>query len=309
MERKIPELPNVEVREMVIPGLIPELPGSKEAKCRITLRLDNTGLLPIQYKKISDNNIKEVHINYNGDFQHLDILMEQLKNLYDKEILLNIGHVDIDDKISLPFHYLSTNVKINFADSPERSSNFNNYIINTYDELYKYIVPLLDDNTANRITKERQIQKEFLKDLKELIALRGKYIDSYSKTELMNVIFNYICHNYPYDSSITGPGGIWTPESEEKGGTALATYERGKGVCTGRSKLIKLYANNRELKIPCYLVGGKYGKLGHMWNEYIDENGNIIEYDASFLNKCRLEKLPDIYKIKCHEPEVVKHLK
>ena len=283
---------------------IPALPKQRGPES-IVYELNNTGLSKRQFDELRDPTKDNYIIIYTGDFKHLDFLFQQVACAKNKEIKISLMRVDVDKTVYLPFSILGPNTTIMFNDSVNRESNFNNYLINLRGPEYDAFTLHSNLEQVARLNGERRIQIEFLKSLRD--ALNGRNRD-YSKDELMNVIFNYVRDKYPYDMTIVGKHGEYTGATSV-GSTALGTYERGAGVCSGRSKLIKLYTNNFGLEIPCYLAGGKHGSLDHMWNEYIDERGNVIEYDASYGTICRLEDLPSPYVLKEHEPDVIKHLK
>lgn len=289
--------------------IAPALPVSSRPTDRVTYKLNNRILNEVEYNSLFNPSLREYRIIYSGDSHNLDILLEQLSFFKEKNIMLDIHRLSqIDDTHCLPFRNLGVKTLIYFTDTPGMASTFNTYLINTYDEIFKSVLPHLDSVVGNRLIKERKIQADFIEKFKCIARSEGKTIDDYSKKELMNWIFKYVCNHFKYAHELTGEHGEAISKTHDLGGTALATYERGRGVCSGRSRLIKLYANSKALKVPCYLVEGKLGNLGHCWNEFIDSDGSIIEYDSSFERIYKLERLPISYVIEDHEPEVQKVL-
>lgn len=285
------------------------MPVIIERDDEIKFEVINSGLSQTQFDSLFNPAINKYTIKFSGNFKHLDFLMQQVSCAKEKEIIIEIKNVEVDNNISLPFNILGANTILLFGDQPELQSNFYTYLLNIWEPVYNSSILHIPEMHRERITKERKIQADFLNEFENILNQRGKELSDYSKSQLMDVIFKYVVSNFPYDTSILEPDGNLIPEFFELGITAQMTFERGKGVCSGRSKLIKLLANNRMFQIPCYLVRGKHGNLEHMWNEYIDEQGNIIEYDSSFKMKCMINELPKIYIIKSHEPDVEKVLK
>ena len=270
--------------------------------------LNGEGLNHQQFREMIESPINKVVIFFGGNMQQLCFLFQQISCAKDKHIKVELQKIDIDDSICLPFHLLGPNTVICFIDWPEYHQNFYNYVLNIDSLEFNAFTLHTKLDVAERAIGERKIQIEFLKKLRDQLAKDNQTFNDYTKDQLMDSIFKHVKKKYPYDMSIVGPHGEHIPESEA-GSTALGTYQRGKGICSGRSKLIKLYTNNKVLNVPCYLVSGWRGNLQHMWNEYIDERGNIIEYDASYNTICKMEDLPSSYRITDHEPDVKKILK
>ena len=287
----------------------PALPVDNRVKTdrdmNYNVNLDNTGLSHKQFEYMK-NHDSFYSIWYSGDSKALNFLLQQISCLKDRRIQLSLKGVDINDDIYLPFHNLGPLTTLCFQDDPEYASSFNKYITNLLGIEYNHFLLHVDKSIADRLNKERDIQIKLLKRIKREALSRD--ISCYSKDTLMKIIFDFIKSEYPYDTSITNEDGS-ANEFTSLGSTAWGTYERGMGVCTGRSKLIKLVATSPEIKLPCYLADGKHGRLQHMWNEYITEKGEVVELDASFNTICRSTNLPKIYQSWHHEPAVNKALK
>lgn len=278
------------------------LPTPKQESKQKNYELKNRGLNKEEFDSLFDSTIKKYTIHYTGTSKNLDFLFSQLSCSKNSNISLLLKDILIDDSVCLPFDQLGPSTIIYF----DTDCNFNTYLHNISDVLFETAKPHLNEEVARRLTEERKIQKEFIIELKKTLQKRGKTINDYSKKQLMDFVFEYVCKNYRYTTELTGPNGEATLESSKYGSTAEMAYKRGGAVCSGRSKLIKLLANNSFLKVPCYLVSGKYktiyGPLEHMWNEFIDDNGNILEYDSSYHLTCRTENMPNTYEIIEQEP-------
>lgn len=262
---------------------------------RIKIKLKNRILSNNEYQLINYKKNSDVSLFYEGESVCLDMLMQQISQISDNNITLYVNKCMIDYNACLPFNILSKNTKIMFFDSVIYGSGFNDYLMNCNDVIFNQAVnKLLDENNKNRIIEERRIRDEFLKYILSESEKRNINIDKWSNKKKMDFFYKVIQDNYPYDMSITN-NGHWTLESTIKGGTAYAVYQRGKGICEGRSKLLKIVTNNKQIKLPCYIVEGNYGNDGHVWNEIITEDGNVLEYDLSFGTKCSLKELINNY--------------
>lgn len=299
-------LPNNNVRTIAsmpkAPCALPKQPF------RLSFDIKNRGLSSQEYNSIINSKTKECTIIYSGNFINFRTLITQLSTIKNLFVNVRIFDVEVDKTIYLPFNTLGNNIRLFFVDTPKDTSNFNAYLVNN-PSILNDLLNNIDPMTIDRIKAESDIQDIFSDDLLNLIHKRGKHIHDYSDEQLMDVIFNYVCKNYPYDWSLVDSSGDLRDDCHFIGDTAYSTYTRGKGICTGRSRLIKLYANSKLLQLPCYLVTGMFGNLPHQWNEFIDDRGQIIEYDSSTGKKVILSRLPRIYNVEHHEPAVRKLIK
>ena len=86
--------------------------------------------------------------------------------------------------------------------------------------------------------------------------------------------------NIKYDNEGTRPDGSFN-YSRRDTQDPIVTFNRRKGVCAGRARLLKLLLNNYYMKTPVFLVHGMAGRLEHDWNELITDDGKSIFYDIS----------------------------
>lgn len=294
--------------------IIPNLP-SRDGKIvkKIEISLNNEILSEYEFQKIVFNPSYEIDISYEGSSNELNILLQQLAQIRHNSIKLRINKCTINPYICLPFDLLNDKTTIDFEDSAKAGSGFNEYLMNCNEVIFNMVINRLDYETKNRIILEKKYRDIILCEIYKFLESKNKDINKMTNKQKMDFFFWVINNNFDYDYSITKPDGSWNPDkSTQLGGTAKIVYERKKGICEGRSKLLKIVTNNNEIKLPCYIVDGKFGKDGHVWNEYIDDNGTIIEYDLSFNRICSLdhmEKNLPIYHNIIHEEPVEKILK
>ena len=318
LPKKRPELPvRPETSQLVVSKKtqkkkIPVPVGEENKQLIQYINLENRVLSETELEDLKTTTFLETQIFYTGTMAILRDLMLQIAPI-NKDIDLVAKYIEeVDDTIYLPFDKLSSKIEVSISDHPNMASNLYIYLINSSEELFNSALPHIEFNTRERMKKERVIQRELLKKFETYVIRKGRSLNDYNRDELMTELFHYIERKYPYDWSIVDPKtGEATNKTYLLGGTAAITYERGRGICEGRSKLIKLCANSEKLKLPCYLVEGKMGYLKHCWNEYIDLNGDIIEYDASAPGVQRkfFEMDGHRYVIEHHEPAVDKVLK
>ncbi|MFI3307688.1 MAG: hypothetical protein R3Y21_03890, partial [Mycoplasmatota bacterium] len=150
------------------------------------------------------------------------------------------------------------------------------FLQNLSEEDYELWIKNADEHFQNVSRKYRQIAFSTYKKLES--QLLGKDDD-----EQMEIYFRYVQENYKYAWNDTIQG------RETKSGHGYVhdpfyVYENGEGVCDGRSMLLKIMTNNYWLKLPCFIDNGMVnfgGETLHVWNVYIDRNGNRKVYDLS----------------------------
>ena len=279
---------------------MPSLPV--QASNQIIIDLNNSVLSAEALNIIYKNPNKKINIHFiSGTDTQLSLLFEQLAD-FNNEISVNILNCSIDYSTILPWDRLGNNVHVWFGNA----TSFYYYLLNLYNELFNGIEEkgILNSDTITSLKREREILNKFnrmLKTKKNLLGAPNKV--------KMDYLYDYIKSNYPYDFDIVGRRGEYVFETEQ-GATIEGTFTRGKGVCTGRSKLLRAITNSRLMEVPCYLASGDHGNLGHAWNEFIDDNGEVLEYDLSFNVKGQnFNQLPLIYKNLCHEQKVEDALK
>lgn len=279
---------------------------------KIDIILKNELLNEEECRLISENPFHEVSVFFEGNEYVLNILFQQLAQFRTNPIRLIIDKCLINPKLCLPFDELNNRTTIEFHNGAQCGSGFNDYLMDCNDVIFSHAVKKISVEHSKRLIAEKEIRKKFLQELYNELDRINRNIDRLSNQQKMDFFFEYIRKSYPYDWSIVNLDGSWKSESTELGGTAKVVYERGKGICEGRSKLLKLVTNNSEIKLPCYIVSGRFINYGHAWNEFINDDGHVLEYDTSTGLKCSWEELqrnhPNYYNVS-HEVPVERALK
>lgn len=226
----------------------------------------------IIFKHINmENDIGELHgLKYDEEKSELitKVLPENVKISYKKvkDCCTDKRHVELEDT--------------------ERLS-IDPWLVNVGNTTFEKFTSKMDEESRNYALYLRNIVKSVYTTLKH------KYpnIDEMNATEKMKVVSDYV------NNAIT------ISDKDELSSDPVSTYIQKKGDTYGRSRLIQLLSNNKYLKVQSYCVKGSYN---HYWNEYIDENGNIIELDLSDsempitslkgLSKLVLKRSPQIYE-------------
>mgnify|MGYP007094722953 FL=1 len=209
----------------------------------------------------------------------MNLLLESFSHKKsNKNIVIDVTnmHIRIKDNISL--WDLPKNVKISNTCAMSKShyfgeNDFDWWLLRRSETDFYRVIGKLDKDSFNRAAELESIVFDFY----------AKYGDSFEKMDdkvkCFNV-FRWIKNNTEFAGSRTVNGTEWPISIEHS--DPIATYQTGKGVCTGRARLFKSLLSNRYFNINCYLVSGMHGKTGHEWNEVYFEDGTRLYYDINF---------------------------
>ena len=206
-----------------------------------------------------------------------------------KEIILDISNLKMGIGCSLEIENLPTNVKIsNCIDIVKGKeeipffgeNSFDWWSLHCDDSNFKILLSKLTDNARVRAEDFRRIAFNFYR-------FTPDSIKSSSNEVKCEFAYKWCCSNIQYDNDGTMPDGSFN-YSRRDTQDPIVTFNRRKGVCAGRARLLKLLLNNYYMKTPLFLVRGMAGRLQHEWNELITEDGKSIFYDISKQeNLCR----------------------
>lgn len=199
-----------------------------------------------------------------------------------KEIILNVSDLRFGLGCTLEIDKLPMNVKIsNCIDLTKRcelqsfygENSFDWWALHCSDENFKILISKLTDVAKKRAMNLRKIAYNFYRSLPDAIKKANN-------KEKCDFVYEWCCRNISYDTSGTiGDGSLNYDRRDTQ--DPIVTFNKRKGVCAGRARLLKVLLNNCYMKVPIFLVHGMAGKLQHEWNELITDDGKSIFYDIS----------------------------
>lgn len=198
----------------------------------------------------------------------------------DKNVIVDISKFSFSEKIAFDIEKLPNNVKITslLNDTIEEQDEFSNesfesWALNCNNEDFELLITKLTFKTAERISRLREIALNFYKF--SLVNVKNG-----TNSEKIEFTYKWCCDNIAYDiTAIKSDGSLrWDRKDSQD---PIFTFNRRKGVCEGRARLLKVLLNNYYMRVPCFLVKGKSGNLQHTWNEAILDDDSVIDMDIS----------------------------
>ena len=199
-----------------------------------------------------------------------------------KSIILDISNLKMGIGCSLEIENLPTNVKIsncvNISNGKEDNpffgeNSFDWWALHCIENNFKILLSKLTENAKKRAEDLRKIAYNFYRFVPENIK------SSNSKVKC-DFVYKWCCANIHYDFEGTMPDGSFNFNRRDTQ-DPIVTFNRRKGVCAGRSRLLKVLLNNYYMKTPIFLVRGLAGIQQHEWNELIADDGESIVFDIS----------------------------
>lgn len=191
---------------------------------------------------------------------------------------------DLDNRRYINIEIIPSNVKIIGFSNNNKQNEFTTWAHNLSKVDKLNLLKCLEENNKELFIKQEKIAVSFYKDI---IKVCPNIMD-YNSFDRFNIIFKYFKTKYPYASECLNINGDGVKLGSEWSQDAIETYKRGRGVCEGRANLLTLVTNNPIFNLRCVTVEGKYGHIDHVWNQFIDDNNIIRNYDLSFYNGCNV---------------------
>ena len=216
--------------------------------------------------------------------------------------MIRVGGVNIkSNNTVIDIESMNKNAKLHFIEDDEEQNDFCTWAHNLNPKDKTFLRTCISDEQRRLFDKENMACNYLCNKIKEEIP-NIDLLDTRSKLEK---IFDYIGTNYPYSSEVLTDGGSRVRPGTQWSQNPMGTFEHKRGVCSGRSNLLKLVANSRHFNIPCYVVSGELGSISHAWNEVILD-GEVYEYDLSFnLKHVPFKELAKNRKIEEHDGAVL----
>ena len=192
----------------------------------------------------------------------------------------------LNNKTYIDLKNIPNNVLVKCMGSRNEQNEFVTWAHNlNQDNKNLFIKLLLSEEKKEFLDQERII----LKFYKEIINKFPNIMDL-SKKERFTTIYDYFIERFPLatdciqDNNYLKPGHEWAEDPVE-------TYRNSRGVSKGRSNLLSLVVNNNLLRLNCTIVNGKKGDSKHTWNQFIDENDIVSDYDLCVsIKDCKSSK-------------------
>ena len=210
------------------------------------------------------------------------------KNKYNGNIIFNLlskydvdGYditYDIDNGRFINIESLPSNVKIVGFPDNNKQTEFTTWAHNLSKNDKLKLLNCLEKSNKELFIKQEKIAVSFYKDVIKVFP----NIMNYNSFDRFNIIYKYFKSTYPYAFECLNSNGDGVKIGAEWSQDAIETYERGRGVCEGRANLLTLVTNNPIFNLRCVTVEGKYGQIEHVWNQFIDDNDVVRNYDLSF---------------------------
>lgn len=248
----------------------------------IELYLDNCGLNRDLIEILRQRIDVPIILHYDGTLDNLNELLSELSQplvLNPTEIRLN-DNVKIPRNASLEFRNLRDNVKINIvSETVKDSKELNSWCLNLSDDDFKNLYgKIAGREQARMLCEQRELAKQVY-----LFLSRTIDFSRMTATQKMDYMFNWVRNNISYDMGLIQADGNYREDVDRSlGYDPYKVFVRGKGVCSGRSRLLKILLNNPYMGVNCYTANGYSDHLEHEWNEFIDESGRVYAYDLSF---------------------------
>lgn len=262
----------------------------------LIIELNNEYLSDRILKVIEEKEYKQIRFDYKGNIYFLNSMLSKIKKINNKsDMLININKtVLIGSKVLLDLDDLSDNIKLNVLPNEGiKNGEFYNWFINLNEKDFNVIKNHISPEIVKlSIIEERIVCKDFYDKL-------SKYYDLslMSRRRKMDLVFDIIRNNVKYDKSMVAPDGSFRTDVDRSVVVDPVKVYRGKkGVCYGRSRLVKLLLNNSYMNVECYVAECIANGYEHEWNEFIDDDGLVYSYDLSY-------GLTHIYNINNTRPE------
>ena len=234
----------------------------------------NFNLIDLNYM-INKYKCNNIHIMNTTSYYDLKNVFKVVKNInYDGNVIIDLCESDIrgeniippillnfENRDRLDISNFPNNVKIHAFSSNNSQTEFTTWShnLNEKNKLKLYNV------LTNEDKKIFLNQEHVIKDEVTSICEENPMILSLDKNKQFNLIIDYIKNNYDINNKI----------------------EKGRGVSFEIADFLTLISNNSYLKLNVCSVLGKYKKKKYYWNEFINNNNEVFEYDL----------LNDIYNI------------
>lgn len=229
---------------------------------------------------LNKSNSNRILINNICDIKVFKDLLKLVRKIdFDKEIDINIGYKNekiknntkpliqgLNNKTYIDLNNIPDNVKLSCMGNNNEQNELITWAHNLNDNNKALFLNLMSNDDKISFLEQERVISEFYKEITSLYP----NIMEIPKKERFNTVYDYFIQKYKYEESENDFEIELDP---------IKTYEKGRGGSTALSNLLTLVTNNSLLRLNCTVVNGKYNGIKHSWNQFIDENNNISDYD------------------------------
>ena len=192
----------------------------------------------------------------------------------------------LENRTRLDIDRIHHNCKINYCNTNDDQTEFSTWCHNLSEEKKIELYNSLNKSSKDRFMAEERVIKGFIEE----IALFDKFFLKRSKNDQLLIIKDYIKNNYGIirDDSCFG----FNIDKDDYINNPVDVFRLKQGSVRGISNLITLVTNNNYLRINTTLAIGKKDHKKHYWNEVINDDKELLEFDVSndLVGKCDLFK-------------------
>lgn len=225
------------------------------------------------------NIVKEV--DYNKDLV-IDLNYFVSKNRHNVKPIIN----GLNNKIYMDLHNIPDNIKLRCMGSYNEQNEFITWAHNLNQDNKDLFVKLLSSDEKKEFLEQERVILRFYKEIME------KYpnIMNFEKKDRFNIIFDYFKERFSLTTDL------------ECVDDTIETYKNSRGTSKGRANLLTLVVNNNLFRLNCTVVNGKNESVKHTWNQFIDENNIVSDYDLSeSIKDCNSSKVMKEKYNHCYE--------
>ncbi len=206
--------------------------------------------------------------NYDYDGR---VVFDLLDNDYEDDRINIISGIENYKKINI--EALPKYVKISGFDASNKQTEFTTWAHNLNIKDKKILIEKLTSSSLDRFLEQEKVIINFKKEI------FSKYpnFNKLKQKEKMDLLYEYIRVNFPFSFRDFRKEYIssWAQNPIE-------VYRLREGINMGRTNLLTLVSNNSILKVNCTSAEGYKNGYKHTWNQYVDSDKIIHNYDLSF---------------------------
>ncbi|MBR4830772.1 MAG: hypothetical protein IKZ96_03300 [Bacilli bacterium] len=211
---------------------------------------------------------------------------------------------DLEKQEFLDLFNIPSYIKIRGFIQNNEQNSFSTWAHNLGNSFKEELVKHLEDSDRNLFEGQEEVINDFYKEFNKEYheENEGKSINEIDSKILFRQIFRLMQRRFYIDRSqaIDYFTGNFARPDCPGADDPVQIYKTKKGTSDGLVHLLTLLTNNSTFGLNCVPVSGQLvSGYPHEWNEFIDENGNILHYDLTIgmegLTEDELSKVKERY--------------